>query len=291
MDMVSIVQRYQRDEIMPIWLGNSMPRYREEQDEIYTTSILGTLDILGMNKTAIELLKLCDGKHSFNDIHRLLKDNLGVDIEAPVLLNALYEFKNIGLIWFSDSRYKSGDIFAVGDSSYEHVSVFIRKNLIRIKLMQKHDGPICNQGQRLILLPALEDCYYEVLAIRSRLKDGTEQIFGFYEKSILKGAIIINFQSANEHAITAVVSGLVIEDYLNNLKRIKELFDMAIKEASYRKYRKARINIPISTNKNHAFYCNSYLVEFLKKIGFCLEGILKDEIIDNVDVQLWSLFL
>ncbi len=130
MNMVSVVQRYQRDEIMPIWLGNSMPRYREEQDEIYTTSILGTLDILGMNKTAIELLKLCDGKHSFNDIHRLLKDNLGVDIEAPMLLNALYEFKNIGLIWFSDSRYKSEDIFAVGDSSYNFSSTVNFRNYL-----------------------------------------------------------------------------------------------------------------------------------------------------------------
>ncbi len=272
--------------IRPIWNGYHMPRYREENDGIYSIPMLGSIDIFGVNKPAIELLKLCDGAHKFNDICEILDQTYG-KINRKKALEMIYILRDIRAIQLMGKRIEKENtgMQEIKVEAYKAVSISLKKATIRIKAMFKDSS--YQDKKRLIIVSSLENDYFDVLSLRERITNNSQKAFGFYKNGIIVAILILDFSPFSINKKIAVISEMICEDYLNNGNTIESLINYATKSIENKGYVGIRISVPFSQSTKYPYFNNKYFLAKLYPLGFICEGTLKNEILDGIDIQIW----
>lgn len=240
-------------------------KVREEKNGTYSFLNLESMKIVFLNKIA-SFVYLHPEINNLNDLAKAICNNFDVPSIEEVTQDCkdlLHKMNALDLICITDeARVIDTGCCIVGEEDYKKASEFINENFTK--------------NGKVIMYSSLDLNYYSPYALRARQFNNKEYNFIYYDE-------LKNIQALITLGVGTISSYTVLNIFAdrNDLNMIKELLEYAFNATP----NLTKMRISIKNDKS-----GKILQNYVEKIGFTLEAILKDEYGKGIDLLCYSKF-
>src|SRR5699024_4028772 len=290
---MSLVKKFELGDISKILMLVPKKRsegekyFREEKDGYY--SLLtdnGDLNYTMLNETSKYILDLCDGDKNVGEILNILSNKFR-DVErnrlAADLENALFNLTRIRLIkWKGEGGMNNSPFLSTETEKLEGDYTLSLANEEDIRTLQKIFSDFfkkkeSNVNEITYFFGNDKREFLNFTAIRQCLYSYYKDFFIIKKEDEIVGIIVIKPMYEvylNSATIEMIIAPAKILSFAMNI--IKLYYE----QCEYRKVNSLRIYLPEQEER---------LENEIKACGFKLEGVLKKEYLDNIDLKLYAL--